>query len=291
MGMIDRIAESYNSRDTSGQKRLLSQGEIDGLVELVSKYFVDDENVLRQMLSEVVIIPKNLLGVPFFTNKEQVQTCRKELRDFPCYITNIEIEGIFAFISQVGFDNLADYVEMMQRRMDILQKIDPLGRTSYKEVLTKEDYESAIEHRDNLSDDWDREEDRSNGFVSARFEKIQDEYRVISEKVSFLEEYIKNQLDKDKILSFSELLKSSPCFQRELYSQEDIDEAQRYMYECDEHWSYELDRSHGYGYRSSNGDKNLDEAEQAYYDAEAIYKQMVEYRKAHPKKTVYTNTK
>lgn len=291
MSMIDRFAESYNSKDNSSKKRLLSQGEIDGLIELVSKYFVDDENVLRQMLSEVVIIPKNLLGVSFFTSKEQVQTCRKELRDFPDYVTDIEIGGILAFISHVEFDNLKNYVEMMQRRMEILKKIDPSGRTSYKEVFTREDYESARQHLEDLGDDWDREEDRANGFISARFEKIQDDYRRADDYVLFLEKYIENKLDEDKILSFSELLKSSPCFQRELYSQEDIDEALRYMQECDDRWSYELDRSHGYGYRSSKGDQSLDEAEQAYNEAEAIYKQMIEYRKAHPKKEVYTNTK
>lgn len=291
MSMIDRIAESYNSRDISDQKRLLSQGEIDGLVELVSKYFVDDENVLRQMLSEVVIIPKNLLGVPFFTSKEQVQTCRKELREFSDYITGIEIEGIFAFISQVGVDNLTDYIEMMQKRMYILQKIDTSGRTSYKEVLTKEDYESACEHLNDLSEDWDREEDKSNGFISARFEKIKDDYKIASERVSFLSDYIENGLHKDTILSFCELLKSSPCFQRELYSQEDIDEAERYMQECDDRWSHELDKNFGYGYRSGKNNEDCDEAEQAFNKAEAIYKQMLEYRKAHPKKEVYTNTK
>lgn len=241
MSMIDRIIESYITKDNSEGKRVLRQGEIDAFVELISKYskyFIYDENDLRKTLGEVVIIPKEFFveKVPFFTIKEEVKKFRETFKSYPYIITDIEIRTICALLSEDPFV-LYDYMGGVNKRIVAFDEIDQEIKKQFKKdgidvyhekfsyktsYFTKHDLENAEEHYQYLCDQWDYEDDKSYGYSSKRFDDIERDLRKQQYETYFIKKYLERDLGEFKVLNICDLLKSSPSYKRELYTEEDI---------------------------------------------------------------------
>ncbi len=194
--MLERLLPLYYLKEEGTSPRFLKENEKAPAIEVLSTYFLESKEELEDFVDNIEIVPSEINGSTFFTDKSYKEMVRTYTKDNggDYYLINAKAEYICNLLGiKILKNNSKDCSDEFWKIVDRINAVDKKGKPKSGDVkYTKQDLERAREfERIALIDYENNERSDSNGGYSSKDEDVYAEkYEDAQNERIKIEEYL-----------------------------------------------------------------------------------------------------